>query len=307
MKATRTFTRYAWFVLGYLLLVILWGAWVRISGSGAGCGAHWPTCNGEVIPLDPTLATLIEYTHRLTSGLSLPLVLILVVWSFKRFSPGEGVRKAVMGTLFFLLTEAALGAGLVKFELVAGNTSVARAITASFHLVNTFALTGFAALTAWWSRPHTPATDFNIKRNRATGLLFPAMIALLLSSMAGAITALGDTLFPTSVFTEQGLIAHVAEQVSASTHFLVQLRIVHPVIALLTSIYLLITLPLIDGFTRHKHLINAVVVFQVALGFLNILLHAPTVMQLSHLFTALVLWLSVLLLWVKTQSVKESS
>lgn len=302
------FTRYAWFVLGYLVFVILWGAWVRISGSGAGCGAHWPTCNGVVVPLNPTLETLIEYTHRLTSGLSLPFVFVLVGWAFKRFPAGSGVRGAALGTLFFLLTEAALGAGLVKFELVAGDVSIARAVTASFHLVNTFALSAFSALVAWWSIPEHTGTSFRPQwMNKGSAWLVPAIIALILTSMTGAITALGDTLFPTSVFTEQGLVAHLTEQVSASTHFLVQLRIVHPIVAVLTSVYLLILLPQLSGFEGHRRLINGLVITQVVFGFVNILLAAPTWMQLVHLFMALGVWISVFVLWVRTQSKGEST
>lgn len=308
MSSSSRFTRYAWFVLGYLVLVILWGAWVRISGSGAGCGAHWPTCNGVVVPLNPTLETLIEYTHRLTSGLSLPFVFVLVAWAFKRFPAGAGVRGATLGTLFFLLTEAALGAGLVKFELVAGDTSVARAITASFHLINTFALGAFSALAAWWSLPQHRGQDFKPRlKSQGTAWLGPAFVALILTSMSGAITALGDTLFPTSVFTEQGLVAHVAEQVSATTHFLVQLRIVHPIVAVLTSVYLLFALPQIQGFDGHRQWASGLVVTQVAFGFLNILLAAPAWMQLVHLLMALGVWLSVFLLWVRTQSPEEKS
>src|SRR5690606_230459 len=140
-KDPTKFVRYAWFVTVYRLGIILRGAWVRITHSGAGCGDHWPTCNGEVIPFAPSTETMIEYIHRLTSGLSLPMVIVLIVWAFRLFPRGHRVRKATIGTLFFLLTEAAVGAGLVKFELVADNASVARAITASFHLVNTFILT----------------------------------------------------------------------------------------------------------------------------------------------------------------------
>lgn len=303
MSSTTRFTRYAWFVLGYLVLVILWGAWVRISGSGAGCGAHWPTCNGVVVPLNPTLETLIEYTHRLTSGLSLPFVFALVIWAFRRFPVKVGVRGAALGALFFLLTEAALGAGLVKFELVAGDTSVARAITASFHLINTFTLSAFSALVAWWSYPQNPGQDFAPRlKSQGTAWLLPAMVGLTLTSMTGAITALGDTLFPTSVFTQQGLMAHVAEQVSASTHFLVQLRIVHPIVAVLTSVYLLLALPQLKGFDSHRRWLTGAVVTQVAFGFINILLAAPTWMQLLHLTMALAVWLGTFVLWVRTQS-----
>ena len=50
---SRSFARFAGAVLGYNLLVIVWGAYVRASGSGAGCGNHWPLCNGVVVPNAP--------------------------------------------------------------------------------------------------------------------------------------------------------------------------------------------------------------------------------------------------------------
>ena len=77
----RTFSRWAWLTLAWNVVVILWGAWVRASGSGAGCGSHWPLCNGEVLPTDPKVETLIEFTHRLSSGVALVLVVVLWWWA----------------------------------------------------------------------------------------------------------------------------------------------------------------------------------------------------------------------------------
>ncbi len=88
-KATETrFARYAWSALAFHLGVILWGAFVRASGSGAGCGQHWPLCNGQVVPGTPLTATIIEFTHRLTSGIAVVSVLVLVVWAFRGFPHG---------------------------------------------------------------------------------------------------------------------------------------------------------------------------------------------------------------------------
>lgn len=297
MNYKHNFTRFAWFNLVYLIVVILWGAWVRITKSGAGCGAHWPTCNGEIIPLSPAIETLIEFTHRLSSGLSLPFVLILLFWAYRIFPKGHRVRWTVLGTLFFLLSEAALGAGLVKFELVADNASLARALTASLHLINTFTLSAFAALTAWWSQ-----SDKLVKwSNPATSWLIIGLLAILLSSMMGAITALGDTLFPTQVFLKQGLWAHLQENLSSSTHFLVQLRIVHPFIAVLTGFYLIFTSQIVHEkiFARKEHqgalLLTSLVALQLLLGGLNIMLSAPGWAQILHLLLATLIWLGTLL------------
>ena len=66
-KRSRTSTllpRFAWGLLAYNVAVILWGAVVRATSSGAGCGDHWPLCNGVVLQSNPRLATLIELAHR---------------------------------------------------------------------------------------------------------------------------------------------------------------------------------------------------------------------------------------------------
>ena len=148
MPANRTepkaFARYAWAFVAYLLAVILFGAWVRITHSGAGCGSHWPTCNGDLVPLAPSIETIIEYTHRLTSGALGILGLVLVGWAARQRR--RRVLVAALVTLFFIILEALIGAGLVLKELVADDDSAARAIVISLHLVNTLMLTGAAAL-----------------------------------------------------------------------------------------------------------------------------------------------------------------
>src|SRR6266481_5513389 len=146
------YATYAWGVLAFNLFVILWGAYVRASASGAGCGSHWPLCNGEVVPRAPRLETIIEFTHRVTSGLALFAVVGLVIWSAVSYPRGHRARRMAIVSLIFILTEALLGAGLVLFQLVAQDASVGRAFYLSLHLVNTLFLLGALALTAWYSR-----------------------------------------------------------------------------------------------------------------------------------------------------------
>ena len=145
-----TIARTAWLVLVYNLGVIAWGAYVRATGSGAGCGAHWPLCDGRIIPRSLGVATLIEYSHRITSGLALLSVLALLWWVRKSTPPGHPARLGALMSVVFMLTEAAVGAGLVLFELVADNASMARALFMAVHLTNTFVLIAWLALTAWW-------------------------------------------------------------------------------------------------------------------------------------------------------------
>jgi protoheme IX farnesyltransferase len=85
-------SRYAWGVLVWNVLVALWGAYVRATGSGAGCGAHWPTCNGEIIPRAPQVETLIEFTHRATSGLAFLAVLALLILALRTLPKGHPAR-----------------------------------------------------------------------------------------------------------------------------------------------------------------------------------------------------------------------
>src|SRR5437764_2061540 len=145
------FRRFAWGVLVYNVLVVLWGGFVRASGSGAGCGSHWPLCNGEVLPPAPQIATLIEFAHRVSSGLGLFVVVGLAIWAFRGYGKGHPVRLGAGLSLLFIITEALVGAGLVLFSLVADNATFARALFISVHLINTFLLLGALTLTAWWA------------------------------------------------------------------------------------------------------------------------------------------------------------
>src|SRR5579871_6089489 len=131
------FIRYAWVVLAWNLLVILWGAYVRASGSGAGCGSHWPLCNGEVVPHSPQIQTVIEFTHRAMSGVAFVAMIGLIWWSFALFPRRHRVRRATLFAMIFFAVEALLGAGLVLLHLVGDNASVGRAVYLALHLVNT--------------------------------------------------------------------------------------------------------------------------------------------------------------------------
>src|SRR5215472_11186489 len=153
----RRLARFAWGVLVYNVLVVLWGAYVRASGAGAGCGSHWPLCNGEVVPVAPRIETIIEFTHRLTSGLAVLAAVALVVWSFRALPRGHRARSTAAWSLVFLFVEALLGAGLVLFRYVAQDASAGRALYLSAHLTNTQLLLGMLAATAWFAgRPAKP-------------------------------------------------------------------------------------------------------------------------------------------------------
>ncbi|HEX6910379.1 MAG TPA: COX15/CtaA family protein, partial [Longimicrobium sp.] len=282
------FARFAWLVLAYNVGVVLWGAFVRATGSGAGCGRHWPRCNGVVIPRNPSAETLIEFTHRATSGVALLAVVGLLWMAFRRFPAGHPVRTGAAWSMVLMLTEAGVGASLVLLELVAGNTSQARAWWMAAHLTNTFLLLGAIALTAWWAGG---GRRMRVRGEGRVAWLALAPVALtLLVGVTGAITALGDTLFPK---TGVGL--------SGGQHFLERLRIVHPVLAVGTAVFAVAASSGIRRLranrttTRLTYAVAALFWLQVFAGVINVGLLAPVWMQLVHLLLADALWLALVL------------
>jgi cytochrome c oxidase assembly protein subunit 15 len=301
MTSTRSapFARYALGVLGLNLAVIVWGAFVRASKSGDGCGAHWPVCNGEVIPTAPTFRTLVEYSHRLTSGLALISVVVLAVWAFRAFGRGHAVRRAAGASMLFMLLEAAVGAMLVLFKYVAGNDTLGRAMFMAVHLVNTFLLVGALTLTALWSRsaPRRLSRDTRI---RAVGIVLLGSVMLL--GVSGAIAALGDTLFP-AVSLLDGLRSDFAP----TAHLFVRLRMWHPVLAVATGVIALAAAAWFaklrqgnEAVQRASSVVGTLVVGQLALGAMNVALLAPVWIQLVHLLVADLVWMSLVVLCAVT-------
>jgi heme A synthase len=278
------FARYAWATLAYNFLVVLWGAFVRATGSGAGCGEHWPTCNGEVIPRAEAIETMIEFTHRLTSGVALLLTVALVVMAVRKFQRGHRVRRAAWTTLGFMLAEAALGAGLVIFGLVDQDDSLARAVVMGMHLINTLFLLAFMALTARWA---THDGRLNLDDPQRWPLL-AATGGLLLVGLTGAIAALGDTLFPATSLAEG-----FAADMETGAHFLLRLRALHPAFALVVAfglVHLARAARPQPALRVLATLLIGLTVAQIAIGFINLGLLAPVYMQLIHLFMADSVW-----------------
>ena len=231
MTNTR-FAKYAWIVLIANLFVILWGAYVRATGSGAGCGNHWPLCNGEIVPRAAQIETTIEFSHRLSSGAVLLLVIALVFWAYRQYPKGHPVRLGATLSTVLIVTEALVGAGLVLFEWVAKDASIGRVISISVHLINTFLLLAALSLTAWWASGGEAL--FFKNRGAVTWAFGVGFAGIMLIGVTGAITALGDTLFPAGSLAEG-----IRQDFAATAHFLVRLRVRHPVIAIGVGFYLL--------------------------------------------------------------------
>ncbi|MCK6625368.1 MAG: COX15/CtaA family protein [Anaerolineae bacterium] len=288
------FAKYTWGVLAYNLAVILWGAYVRASGSGAGCGSHWPLCNGEVIPRAPQVETMIEFGHRLSSGLALLMVVVMVVWAFRIYAKGHPVRWGAGLSMFFMVTEALVGAGLVLFELVAGDTSAARAWVIAIHLINTFLLLAALTLTAWWASGGRPV-QFKSQGKLGWALAL-AFLAMLFLGASGAVTALGDTLFPASSLAEGW-----QQKFLPTAHFLVRLRLWHPLIAIAVGAYIMVVMGVVNTrqpnpLARRMSRIFTVLYFiQLASGALNVVLLAPIWLQLWHLLLSDLLWIMLVL------------
>lgn len=287
-------------MLGVNLLVIVWGAFVRASGSGAGCGAHWPTCNGDIVPHAESVATAIELTHRLTSGLALVLVAVSLVWARRLLPSGHLARRAAGWAMVFMILEAAVGAALVLLRLTGDDSSAARALVIGVHLVNTFLLVGALTLTASWATERPPAVV--VRSGAGTAVLGGAAL-LVLVGVAGAITALGDTLFPAT-----SLAAGMEADLSPTAHFLLRLRVVHPALALVAFVYLATLASVLPGLRSsadlrpRARLLVAALSLQVACGFLDLALLAPTWLQLVHLFTADLVWIALVLFGIRALS-----
>ncbi len=306
-NAMNRFAKFAWGVLLYNIAVVVWGAYVRASKSGAGCGEHWPDCNGQIIPLAPTTKTIVEFAHRTTSGLAGVLVIVLLVWAFRAFAKGHIVRLGAVLSFIFIVIEGLIGAVLVKKGLVAENDSVARALVISIHLANTLILLAVLALTAWWA---TIKQDVgwplqftgNEKSSWVLGLCLLGVIGL---SVTGAITALGATLFPVNSLSE-GLARDLAPR-----HFLESLIWIHPVAAVFFGLVLTFCVVFI-GALRKGQAIAALskiqiglVVLQLVFGGVNLLLHAPVWMQLVHLLMADLVWVNLVLFTAEVLAVEK--
>ena len=276
--------KYAWFVLVFNVGVILLGALVRATGSGAGCGRSWPTCHGELVP-ELEGATAIEYTHRVAAGIAVVLVLVLAFWVWRRVPKGEVARVGAALALISIIGEAAIGAMIVLAEWVADDTSVARAVAVPLHLVNTLFLLAALTLTAFWlSGGRRP----DIRSNRRVWRwILAGAIAIVFIAASGAITALADTLFAEESF---------GSDFDGDAHFLTRLRVIHPVLAVLAASIgwwasTQSELPRSNATRSLPFLVGAMLLT----GSLNILLGVPVWMQLVHLLLADMLWIAYVL------------
>ena len=285
VRSTRAVARFAWAVVGYFIFVVLLGAVVRATDSGGGCGASWPLCNGDFFPHHPRIATVIEFTHRSTSGICTVLLAGLAGWTFWVTPARHRARKAVSWAGFFLVTEALLGAALVLKHWVESNVSTGRTIAQSIHFTNTLLLMAALTLTAWFLRgSHTEA-------NSSRGLAWLAAIATIVVGATGSLAALADTLFPSPSLTA-GLTADFA----AGSPVLVRMRWMHPTAAVLAMACALLLLRARKSWDGVGQAVAGLLALQFVLGIGDVLLLAPTWMQVLHLLGADMYWVALVVM-----------
>lgn len=290
------FAKFAWFVLAYNVLVILWGVFLRASKSGDGCGQHWLTCHGEVIPSAPELKTIIEFSHRVTTGPAFLFVLILVIWAFYKFGKGSPVRKAAVGSLAFIVTEVLIGGVLVLTGNTAETLTAERPFLAIGHLLNSFILLAFLTLTAWLAADER-RLDFSVD-SKYLVLISVGVFGILLVGTSGSIAALSSMLFPSATLAEG-----VAKDFSTASNILLRLRLSHPLLSILTSVYLIFLAGWLKresanhvDVARWSNVLTVLILMQIVFGAATLLTLAPIVMQLGHLLLADAIWIVFVLL-----------
>ena len=325
------FTKATLFLLGYTFFIVLWGAWVRISHSGDGCGKSWPLCHGEILPkaLGTSSAISIEFFHRFTSGLYGILILGLFIWALRLFPSGHGARKGALLCVIFTLTEALIGAFLVLKGLVVENATPLRALSMGLHLINTFFLTG--SLTLTWHLSQYQRPQWNPPPKPVSWLSLLALVFFFILSSSGAIAALASQLFPSSglyegllqdfSLGEQGGTASTAGAVEeagaagaadaadaadaaglgddspspiSSRPWLLQWRILHPFLGLSSLLVFGALLTILKREGRLTGSLHWTLPGCIALGLSSLLLLSPLWAKLSHLLLAHLFYFSLL-------------
>jgi len=290
------FAKFAWFTLAYNVLVILWGVFLRASKSGDGCGQHWLTCQGEVIPSAPQLKTIIEFSHRMTTGPAFILTLLLVIFAFRSFEKGSWVRKAAAASFAFIVAEVLIGAVLVLTGNTAEALTTERPFLAIGHLINSFLLLASLTLPAWYASSERK-TSFEDRLKPLT-LIAIAAVAILFVGSTGSVAAISNMLFPSTSLTE-GL----SQDFATGSNILVRLRVSHPILSILTSVYLLFLAGWLRSpangdaaVNRWSNILSIIVLLQIAFGAATLLTLAPIIMQIGHLLLADLLWISFIML-----------
>ncbi|MEP7038653.1 MAG: COX15/CtaA family protein, partial [Acidobacteriota bacterium] len=247
-------------------------------------------------PSAPELKTVIEFSHRLTSGLAFFFVLILLIWAFRKFEKGNPIRKTAVVSFIFIITEALVGAGLVLTGNTAETLTAARPFWMAGHLTNTFILLASLSLTAWFA---SGGKQFNFRvQSRILLLLGLAVLGIFFIGMSGSVAALSSMLFPANSLAEG-----FQQDFSSTSNILLRLRVSHPILSILVGVYLFFLAGWLKSKAKENQSVNKwanvlsiLILIQFASGAITLLTLAPIVMQIIHLFLADAVWISFILL-----------
>jgi heme o synthase len=294
IPGNSSFANYAWVVLAYNFLVVAWGVFLRASNFGDGCGTNWPFCGGEKNPAKGSLATLVESSHRLSTMLVGVLVIIMLVWSIRKFERGHLARRASWVVLGLTLFEGFIGRHLVVRELVTSNDTVERALWMCLHVTSTFGLLGAIAIAAL-SASHIRPLQFK-KQGVAGWLLATGFIGTILLGVSGAISAFGHQVRPD--------VHGLSDRLKPAAFWASKLAVAHPVGSASIGLFLLLMVGLVqhlrpDPFVRNAgKLVIGLLGVQMLVGLINIFYKAPIGLQMVHLVMADANWVSLVVLAV---------
>jgi heme A synthase len=276
----------------YALIIILWGAFVRFSGSGDGCGAHWPFCHGRFVPDFFEPEVFIEFFHRAKSGFFGVLTIVLVFMSRREFASGHPIRTATLLVLLLTISEGLIGAGLVLFGWVGTDDSWQRVVVIALHFLNTIALLAALLWCAWTARfVESPSVVTLSSRQRRYAAFF--VIAFILMIVTGSMASLSNTLYPTD-----SLRSGLQADLSPDSPLLLRLRILHP---LLASALAIVLLWLLSHFSeplskRFRDRCAFLIIANVAIGAGTLLSLSPVAAKLLHLLCVDLIWIHFCLL-----------
>lgn len=267
---TRRYTLLAWTaaVVTYLLIVL--GAVVRITGSGMGCGDHWPLCNGKLVPPLEDIGTVIEWSHRLVAALVSILVvgLAVVAWIDRQRAgePSGGHAVAVsLVAVALLVIQVLLGAVTVWLELPAWSVIL--------HLGTAMLLLATLLLAA-----SSPPVPLSFRRGGTMGLLVLTFVTVLFgaltANLGAAAACAGFPLCNGEIIPSAGPLAHI--------HW------THRLLAYALAILLVVWA--IRRPSPAARALLALVLLQVAIGAGTVLLGLPAGMQAAHLAVGTAVW-----------------
>ncbi len=294
------FARAAMGILALTVAVIVYGAFVRASLSGDGCGNSWPLCGGSLIP-DLTLSKrVVEFSHRISGALLFLPVTGLFIWSLFRFPKGASARRMAGWAFGLTIFEALIGAALVLFGWVTVDKSYARAVTMPIHLMSTFALTASLTLAAYYANG---GEKLRWRGQGGVGTALKAMVGgLMLLGITGAISALGHTAFELELASAKSFAARWAAHFGENAPAILRGGILHPIIAVSVGAIVL----WLSGYVaehrptpqvrRLARWTVGLFVGQFLFGAVVLAVSAPVWMQLVHLALAISTWISLVML-----------